>query len=100
MIASRLIAHKADLSVVDDRGHSLPMIAAINSQFMLMKLLIESGVDLEQTNHDGFTLPQLVNKCHNLTLGEAIAVSAFNHESEGVSALWPLLTHGYHFYFI
>ena len=73
-IVEKLIARKADLSVLDDRGNTLPMIAAINSSFMLLKLLVESGVDLEQTNNEGLTLSELINKHHNVTLGEGIAV--------------------------
>ena len=50
------------------------MIAAIRGKFMLMKLLIESGVDIERTNKQGLTLPMLIKQYHNVTLGEAIAV--------------------------
>ncbi len=74
MILQKLIECKADLSVVDSQGHTLPMIAAVKCRFMLLKLLIESGVDLEQPNHQGLTLPQLINEYHNITLGEGIAV--------------------------
>jgi len=50
------------------------MIAAMKGKFMLLKLLIESGVDLEKKDADGQTLPQLINKYHHVTLGEGIAV--------------------------
>lgn len=63
------------MSVLDENGNTLALIAAIKKNFLVMKMLIEVGVDLEQKNNAGFSIGQIVNKMHNVTLGEAIAVN-------------------------